>query len=471
MADSVGKGIALGERFKYDTTSGTSALNNAVQYKIASDKKKEADAVSSLDFKIDMNQWLPVYGKAAAEKQAEVYNKYLQYKSEDKNTAYNRIQQDIFKARQELGRLAGDNERAKKYLSQKEGLLRNAKVDNALTSTETNLADLAKLSDGRFFNIGANGEFAFRPVEVINPASIVKYDAQDYNKVMARTRPSKVPGKMDVEYVEELNPDAVRRNAEALMATPGFVDNVVAADPSLFSLPEKDILAASYDAAFNIASKLKRSSQSEWRLADLPNATSSGSGSEDDKRVEPVEGGESTESLSVGKTDGKEVRKDVYFPWSYDFPDAPETSIPLDSRVIDYATNKFLSGEDIGKVVTFKPKKVYPQLMKQTGKTELYVIGTAYVEQAVGNKEKVVKEFNYKVPYDKVKPAIATKYKLNKVDEKFKNTNLTPAKKQGATSAKKEIKASDISSRAKAAGYTDQEYRKLLTEKGVKIIE
>ena len=34
MADSVGKGIALGERFKYDTTSGTSALNNAVQYKI-----------------------------------------------------------------------------------------------------------------------------------------------------------------------------------------------------------------------------------------------------------------------------------------------------------------------------------------------------------------------------------------------------------------------------------------------------
>ena len=276
MADSVGKGIALGERFKYDTTSGTSALNNAVQYKIASDKKKEADAVSSLDFKIDMNQWLPVYGKAAAEKQAEVYNKYLQYKSEDKNTAYNRIQQDIFKARQELGRLAGDNERAKKYLSQKEGLLRNAKVDNALTSTETNLADLAKLSDGRFFNIGANGEFAFRPVEVINPASIVKYDAQDYNKVMARTRPSKVPGKMDVEYVEELNPDAVRRNAEALMATPGFVDNVVAADPSLFSLPEKDILAASYDAAFNIASKLKRSSQSEWRLADLPNATSGG---------------------------------------------------------------------------------------------------------------------------------------------------------------------------------------------------
>lgn len=438
MADSVGKGIALGERFKYDTTSGTSALNNAVQYKIASDKKKEADAVSSLDFKIDMNQWLPVYGKAAAEKQAEVYNKYLQYKSEDKNTAYNRIQQDIFKARQELGRLAGDNERAKKYLSQKEGLLRNAKVDNALTSTETNLADLAKLSDGRFFNIGANGEFAFRPVEVINPASIVKYDAQDYNKVMARTRPSKVPGKMDVEYVEELNPDAVRRNAEALMATPGFVDNVVAADPSLFSLPEKDILAASYDAAFNIASKLKRSSQSEWRLADLPNATSSGS--DKDKREKPVIVKDTKQTLLTPTGETEEV-KDPYnkvttkakkdnvesnILLSASVAKTPAITIPMDSRIIDATTNEYFTGDDLNQTVTFKPDNVYTEAIKKSRTWEKYVLGTATVNKVDRKGVKTERIITLKVPYDKVKSVIEGMYDLSEFDSQFEKLRKIP---------------------------------------------
>ncbi len=438
MADSVGKGIALGERFKYDTTSGTSALNNAVQYKIASDKKKEADAVSSLDFKIDMNQWLPVYGKAAAEKQAEVYNKYLQYKSEDKNTAYNRIQQDIFKARQELGRLAGDNERAKKYLSQKEGLLRNAKVDNALTSTETTLEDLSKLSDGYFFNIGANGEFSHRPVSEINPASIVKYDAQDYNKVMAKTRPSKVPGKMDVEYVEELNPDAVRRNAEALVSTPGFVDNVIAADPTLLSLPEKDRLAASYKAAFDIATKLKRSSQSEWRLADLPNATSSGS--DKDKREKPVIVKDTKQTLLTPTGETEEV-KDPYnkvttkakkgnvesnILLSASVAKTPAVTIPMDGRVIDATTNEYFSGEDLNQNVVFKPDNVYTEAIKKSGKWEKYVLGTATVNKVDRKGVKTEKVITLKVPYDKVQSSIEGAYDLSEFDSQFEKLRKIP---------------------------------------------
>jgi hypothetical protein len=440
MADSVGKGIALGERFKYDTTSGTSALNNAVQYKIASDKKKEADAVSSLDFKIDMNQWLPVYGKAAAEKQAEVYNKYLQYKSEDKNTAYNRIQQDIFKARQELGRLAGDNERAKKYLSQKEGLLRNAKVDNALTSTETTLDDLSKLSDGYFFNIGANGEFSHRPVSEINPASIVKYDAQDYNKVMAKTRPSKVPGKMDVEYVEELNPDAVRRNAEALVSTPGFVDNVIAADPTLLSLPEKDRLAASYKAAFDIATKLKRSSQSEWRLADLPNATSGGS--DKDKREKPVIVKDTKQTLLTPTGETEEV-KDPYnkvttkakkdnvesnILLSASVAKTPAITIPMDSRVIDATTNEYFSGEDLNQNVVFKPDNVYTEAIKKSGKWEKYVLGTATVNKVDRKGVKTERIITLKVPYDKVQSSIEGAYDLSEFDSQFEELRKIPVK-------------------------------------------
>ena len=97
MADSVGKGIALGERFKYDTTSGTAAFNNALNKRYNEKAAAEKNVVDALDFKIDYKEWLPVYGKAAAEKQAELYDKYLQYKSENKSTALNRIQSELYR--------------------------------------------------------------------------------------------------------------------------------------------------------------------------------------------------------------------------------------------------------------------------------------------------------------------------------------------------------------------------------------
>ena len=426
MADSVGKGIALGERFKYDTTSGTAVFNNAMAQRAAEARKAESDAVSALDFKIDYKEWLPVYGKAAAEKQAELYNKYLQYKSENKSTALNRIQSDLYNARQEIGRLKGDNDRAKAYVTQKDGMLRNASLVKDLTSTETALADLSKYNDNYFTTVGANGEFAFRPVEEMQPASFINYDDQDYDKVIGRSKRSETAGKMDVEYVEVLKPEAVKRNAESLALNPQFADNVLAANPSLINLPPAQRVEAIYNAAFDVATKMQRPNRSEWIMADLPNDSGSGSGS--DKREKPVIGGPSTESLSIGTSGGgkEQVRKDVYYPWAADVPNAPETVVPLDSRVIDYETNKFISGDDIGKIVTFRPKKIYPQLIKSTGKTELYVIGTAQIEVTAGRDEKVIKEFNYKVPYDKVKDAIGTKYDLTDVDEKMKGTELKP---------------------------------------------
>ena len=176
MADSVGKGIALGERFKYDTTSGTAAFNNALNKRYNEKAAAEKNVVDALDFKIDYKEWLPVYGKAAAEKQAELYNKYLQYKSENKSTALNRIRSDLYNARQEIGRLKGGNDRAKAYVTQKDGMLRNASLVKDLTSTETALADLSKYNDNYFTTVGANGEFAFRPVEEMQPASFINYD-------------------------------------------------------------------------------------------------------------------------------------------------------------------------------------------------------------------------------------------------------------------------------------------------------
>lgn len=467
MADSVGKGIALGERFKYDTTSGTAAFNNALNKRYNEKAAAEKNVVDALDFKIDYKEWLPVYGKAAAEKQAELYNKYLTYKSENKATALNRIQTDLYNAKQELGRLKGDNDRAKTYVTQKEGFAINLALANAFTSTDSDFDTISKFNDGYFTSIGKRGEFSFRPVEQMNPSSQVNFDPHDYDMRLGKSKPVGIAGKAQIEEIEFVKPDAIARNAVSLTTNPQFRDNVLLARPDLLALPEKDQYTAIYDEAFKISSQLARAPKSEWKIVDLPNH--SGGGSDKDKREKPQINGEFTESLLLTKDDGTRERRDVKYPWSVDVPNAKETSVPLDSRVIDYETNSFLKGDDVGKVVTFKPKKIYPQLIKSTGNTELYVIGTAQVDVEDRRKGRIVKEFSYKVPYDKVDGSIkASKYDLSEVEERFKETKLVP---ESGGKAVKQIKSSDISARAKAAGYTDKEYRKLLTEKGVKIID
>ena len=473
MADSVGKGIALGERFKYDTTSGTAAFNNALSKRYNEKAAAEKNVVDALDFKIDYKEWLPVYGKAAAEKQAELYNKYLQYKSENKSTALNRIRSDLYNARQEIGRLKGDNDRAKAYVTQKDGMLRNASLVKDLTSTETALADLSKYNDNYFTTVGANGEFAFRPVEEMQPASFINYDDQDYDKVIGRSKRSETAGKMDVEYVEVLKPEAIRRNAESLALNPQFRDNVLAANPNILSLPPQEQVKSVYDAAFSIAQKMQRPSRSEWIMADLPNAT--GSGADKDKRDKPpiVENTHQTLLVSTGEMKEEKVgdevvmnpvrvQKNSLIPLSVAIPNVPAVTIPLDDRVINANTNQYISGDDLNQTVTFKPDMGYSEKLKNTGKWENYVMGTATINVEKQRDIVTQKVITYKMPYDKLQSAIEGKYDMTDFDAKFNEL---------AGGAKKEIKSSDISSRAKAAGYTYQEYRKLLTEKGVKIID
>jgi len=458
MADSVGKGIALGERFKYDTTSGTAAFNNALNKRYNENAAAEKNVVDALDFKIDYKEWLPVYGKAAAKKQAELYNKYLTYKSENKATALNRIQTDLYNAKQELGRLKGDNDRAKTYVTQKEGLFRNAALVNALTSTETNhLSDISKYNDGYFTNIGANGEFAFRPVQEMQPATLVKYEDGDYDKVRGKTKQSAVPGKMDVEYVEVLKPAAVKRNAEALALNPQFRDNVLIANPNLLKLSPQEQVKATYDAAFEIATKMQRPNRSEWKMADLPNA--SGSGSDKDKRKKPVvvKDTKQTLQLPTGKTkkvtkmdilSGKSITKEepeMYneesnIDLSVSVAGAPPITIPLDERVIDARTNKFIKGSDLNQSVTFRPDNVQTEVIKKTGKREVYVLGEAKVnvvdEDSGTSTEKII---NYKVPYDKVSSTIEGKFDLSDFFADF-NKLPQPKIKEGPQPATKPTK-------------------------------
>jgi len=474
MADSVGKGIALGERFKYDTTSGTKMLNDALQYKVASDRKKEADAVSSLDFKIDYKNLLPAYGKRIAEIATEPLNKYAQYKKEDPRTAMNRVQADFYEAQQKIGRLTRDNEAAKNYVSQKAGFAVNPDLVSALISTDSDFEAISKFNNGDFLNIGKDGEFAFRPIEVMNPSSAVKYDPQDYDTRFGGTKPIGIAGKTQIEQIEEVKPGAIARNAVALTTNPQFRDNVLLSRPDLIGLPEKEQYGAIYNEAFKISTQLARAPKSEWKIVNLPNPTGSGSGDKD-KREKPVIVTDTQQNLLISTGNTKEVKqgsktvtepervqKNSPIPLSTAIPSVPAVTIPLDGRVINANTNRYVEGEELNQTVTFKPDMVYSERLKNTGKWEKYVMGTATINVEKSGDIVTQKVITYKMPYDKLQSAIEGKYDMTDFDTQFNGL---------AGGAKKEIKSSDISSRAKAGGYTDQEYRKLLTEKGVKIID
>lgn len=426
--ESVGKGIALGERFKYDTTSGTAALNRALYDKAIYDRNKKDQAVSEMDFKIDYNVYkIPAYAKAARDVQADIYNKYAKYKQEDKATALNRIQSDILNARQELSRLKADSDGVYNYVSQGEGMLRNSEFIKAAKSTDTNIEDLAKYNDNYFLNIGQRGEFAYRPVKEIVPSALVKYDPQDYDKVIGKTKRSSVPGKMEVEYVEMLKPEAIQRNAEALMQNDDFKNNVYASRPDLLNLPPLEREKAAYGVAFDIASKMKRPSQSEWKLESLPAPRSD---ADDKPKEEPVFGGATKETLPDVNNVGENTESTI--PWTANVSKSPAISIALDGRVIDAQTNKFVTGTNLNQIITFSPKVTYPQLMKN-GKTELYVLGTMQQEELTQSGEKIVKSFNYKIPYDKVEQSIKAAYNDDKIKQKFSETKLTsPNKNQSA---------------------------------------
>jgi hypothetical protein len=448
MADSVGKGIALGERFKYDTTSGTKMLNDALQYKVASDRKKEADAVSSLDFKIDYKNLLPAYGKRIAEIATEPLNKYAQYKKEDPRTAMNRVQADFYEAQQKIGRLTRDNEAAKNYVSQKAGFAVNPDLVNALISTDSDFEAISKFNNGDFLNIGKDGEFAFRPIEVMNPSSAVKYDPQDYDTRFGGTKPIGIAGKTQIEQIEEVKPGAIARNAVALTTNPQFRDNVLLSRPDLIGLPEKEQYGAIYNEAFKISTQLARAPKSEWKIVDLPNPTGSGSGDKD-KREKPVVVKNTKQTVLEGTGEIKEekglktpVKKNVegFIPISVSVAKTPAQTIPMDGRMIDATTNEYFKGEDLNQNVVFKPDFVYTESINKSGKYEKYVLGTATINKIDRKGVKTEKIITMKVPYDKVQSSIEGAYDLSDFDIQFNELQKTPFKKVGGSPTSTPVK-------------------------------
>jgi hypothetical protein len=113
------------------------------------------------------------------------------------------------------------------------------------------------------------------------------------------------------------------------------------------------------------------------------------------------------------------VQKNSPIPISTAIPNVPAVTIPLDKRVINANTNRYVEGEELNQTVTFKPDMVYSERLKNTGKWEKYVMGTATINVEKQGDVVTQKVITYKMPYDKLKSAIEGKYDMTDFDEKF----------------------------------------------------
>lgn len=461
---SLGKAIGLQTQFKNDYT-GNRVVEEAFSKRNAA-QAKEKDLFSPLDVKVDYTKVEPYWAEKIQKEVSNWSNAYAAAKRANKDNAFAMVQPQYAQSQAKIAGWLRSNEEFGKYKTQSEDHYKNSDLITKVRTPGVKDEEVFSFNEtiGNV-QITPDGMFSYEPIKQFNEA--VKFDPRtDFTELTPERVPSKIPGYYQTRTPRAVVPTVYQQKIEELSMRPDFQKSVIMEFPELKKATPDVRRAKTIEVAKRYVDAKMPPITYDYKEERIP---TSGEGSGGDKREKPQINGEFTESLLLTKDDGTRERRDVKYPWSVDVPNAKETSVPLDSRVIDYETNSFLKGDDVGKVVTFKPKKIYPQLIKSTGKTELYVIGTAQVDVEDRRKGRIVKEFSYKVPYDKVDGAIkGSKYDLSEVEEKFKETKLVP---ESGGKATKQIKSSDISARAKAAGYTDQEYRKLLTEKGVKIID
>jgi len=422
--DSLGKAIGLQTRFKNDY-SGNKVVEDAFARRAVKEKEQK-DLFSPLDIKVDTTKVEPYWAEKIQGEISNYANTYARAKGLNKDNAFSMVQPAYAKMQANIAGWLRSNEEFGKYKTQGDGHYKNTdlitKVRTPGAKDEEVLAFNEKIGN---VQITPEGMFSYEPVKqyVKSP----DFKPEDFSEMPLERVKSPIPGYYQTRKGKAVLPESYQNKIEQIALDPEFQASIIMEFPELKNADDNTKRSKVVEMAKVYVDAKMPPTSYKYDTERIP--TSSESGSDKDKREKPIMGGPSTESLSVGTTGGgkTEVRKDVYYPWSADVPNSPETAVPLDGRVIDYETNKFISGDALGKIATFKPKKIYPQLIKGTGKTELYVIGTAQVEVTVGRNEKVIKEFNYKVPYDKVKDAIGAKYDLTDVDEKMKGTNLKPA--------------------------------------------
>lgn len=472
--DSLGKAIGLQTKFKNDY-SGNKVVEDAFARRAAKEKE-EKDLFSPLDVKIDTTKVEPYWAEKIQNEVAKYGSVYARAKGLNKDNAFAIVQPAYAKMQTNIAGWLRSNEEFSKYKTQGTGLYKNTdlitKVRTPGAKDEEILSFNEKIGN---VQITPDGMFSYRPIKQYSKP--VVFGEADYNEMPIEQVASPLPGYYQTRKGKVVTPQSYQNRIEQVAADDEFEDSVIMEFPELKNADKNTRRAKVVEMAKAYVDAKMPPPTYDYRTERIP--TSSGSGSDKDKREKPVivEDTQQTLLISTGNmkevkegsktvTEPERVQKNSPIPISTAIPNVPAVTIPLDKRVINANTNRYVEGEELNQTVTFKPDMVYSERLKNTGKWEKYVMGTATINVEKQGDIVTQKVITYKMPYDKLQSAIEGKYDMTDFDEKFSTLAGGSAKP-----AAKQIKSSDISARAKAAGYTDQEYRKLLTEKGVKIID
>lgn len=454
---SLGQGIALQERLKFDDTPNR-VIENAMARRQERDRQDEKELVDVLDFKVDYGKYLPVYGNEIAKVQAEIYNNYAKYRQQDKGTARQRIQMDIMGARQKIGELARSNDALKHDMALGPDFLKDNNFLQLAVGRNTTFDQLQKASHPLgYYGVDQYGGYSSMPVKTFkstDPFTAVDISEEIYTPA---GKQSDVPGKKLQGRRTFVADEVILAKAQQRAADPGFKLAVLHDRPDLYS-EDKNVLAKNIlDAALIDVQRFVPKTKTEEFLADLPNPPS---GSGDKKLIRPTitrdieqmdkvlpEGTMKKTKNDEGKDwyqyvdkngnvigegkDNETARNTSLKPGTgkvdllVNLPDAKVMSVRTSPEMIDMDTNNFMKNTGSTTTFDFKPTRLQTMRMKD-GSIKVYAVGKAVQNvEAEGRKKdtdpkKTENVYNVAVPYAEIRSGLVDEgYDLGEFDLEY----------------------------------------------------
>lgn len=449
---SLGKAIGLQSQFKNDYT-GNRVVEEAFSKRNAA-QAKEKDLFSPLDVKVDYTKVEPYWAEKIQKEVSNWSNAYAAALRANKDNAFAMVQPQYAQSQAKIAGWLRSNEEFGKYKTQSEDHYKNSDL---ITKVRTpGVKDEEVLSFNETIGnvqITPDGMFSYEPIKQFNEA--VKFDPRtDFTELTPERVPSKIPGYYQTRTPRAVVPTVYQQKIEELSMRPDFQKSVIMEFPELKKATPDVRRAKTIEVAKRYVDAKMPPITYDYKEERIPT-----SNPDNDKRKKPVvvKDTKQTLQLPTGKTkkvtkmdilSGKSITKEepeMYneesnIDLSVSVAGAPPITIPLDERVIDARTNKFIKGSDLNQSVTFRPDNVQTEVIKKTGKREVYVLGEAKVnvvdEDSGTSTEKII---NYKVPYDKVSSTIEGKFDLSDFFADF-NKLPQPKIKEGPQPATKPTK-------------------------------
>lgn len=480
---SLGEGIGLQQGANRDDFWAKQIYARGVERKRKREKADE-DLIKMGDFKLDYSNKLPVYAKQMAAVQMELMNKVAKARQQNKNTARSVVADDLYRAQLALGKLEQDNARAMAYIAD-DKTRKDPNVISTLTSPNATFEDIASIHDGQFFMTDATGTFAYKPVPLDYAAP--KFDK--YSMVGMPTGKRKVVGGTSYnEVIDSYLPEDIEAETNQLAQDRKFQENVLfetrgvkppeGVDPIEF---KKTLVMEKAKEVVNGAIK-KGALRYDPRDIDQPREQS-----EVSKKVKPAivpfDQKKFNENVKTTTVKNRETGKDeqvatttlsqgASYSRMANMKPAKNVTIPVTDELI--AINPELKDVDAISVTVNNLVEGY----NPKGKKEWYGIGmqSDYVAPEEGSMAAVEAEIDGKPITPRKRSSYTPKIPLEMIRQALElaGNDLTEFESQQVETSKpatKQIKSSDISTKARAAGYTEKEYRDLLIKNGVKIID